>query len=216
LPADPIETRLGELSIVFGSDAILISGPGPRPGELELPGDADAVRTHVRFDAMGRYRPLPGAYGLRQNWHARFATLDAAAAAIDAVYPLAQAHIADFEAGALRVVTLDHTLGRQAGRYALAASLSERGRRACSATLCGVCVKLPVWRDGRPPELPEGAIPCPEPCSVLVSLCREAALWERERPPAARPDADVPFAAFDTPGNVLREHLLAHTMGVDG
>ena len=29
-------------------------------------------------------------------------------------------------------------------------------------------------------------MPCPEPCSVLLALCREAAVWQQERPHPTR------------------------------
>jgi hypothetical protein len=53
-----------------------------------------------------------------------------------------------------------------------------------------------------------GDVPCPEPCSVFVSLCREAALWEQAPPQPAAVDDRVAWAAFDEPGNEVREAYL--------
>jgi hypothetical protein len=66
-------------------------------------------------------------------------------------------------------------------------------------------VKAPAWRGDQPAV---DQIPCPEPCGVLVSLCREAALWQKDRPQPADVDPYVAFAAFDVPGNEVRERFL--------
>ncbi len=73
----------------------------------------------------------------------------------------------------------------------------------------------PRARLGRGRAQADGEIPCPEPCSVLVSLCREAALWQREPPSPAQADPNVAFAAFDAPGNEIREAYLAARYGND-
>jgi hypothetical protein len=72
-------------------------------------------------------------------------------------------------------------------------------------TVCGECVRRPVW-DGATCGPDE--IPCPEPCSVLVAFCREAVLWQQERPAPTEPDPTIPWAAFEEPGNELRERYL--------
>ena len=53
-----------------------------------------------------------------------------------------------------------------------------------------------------------GDIPCPEACSVLVAFCREAASWQASPPPPEPPDPRIPWAAFEEPGNELRERYL--------
>ena len=82
-----------------------------------------------------------------------------------------------------------------------------------SDTVCARCVKSPLWRPTTGP-LTEGTslpLPCPEPCSVVVSLCREAALWEEGPPAFAAENLTVAWAAFDQPGNEIREaYLRAH------
>jgi hypothetical protein len=112
--------------------------------------------------------------------------------------------------GRLAVVPLDTVLGRQSGRYEVAARLSERGRAIASEVLCGECVKAPCWRGSVPAA---GEIPCPEPCSVLVALCREAALWEKDLPAPSQSDQSVGFAQFEQPGNEIRERVVAALRG---
>ncbi len=205
-PLGAIEIPFGELALYIGIDEVVIAGPGFDPGACEVLGDASELREHVRFDDNGGYRPFSGLRNMPTNWHARFPTLEAFASALDAIYPLGQCHVSQHEAGDLKLTSLDELFQRQEGRYAVSANLSARGRALARQALCGVCVRVPLWAGEG--TIADGAIPCPEPCSVMLSLCREAALWERERPAAASPDASLPFAAFDQPGNPLREAFL--------
>jgi hypothetical protein len=199
-----IPDRLGELTIVQEGGRTVVRGPGlPRE---RLPADEGALRRHTRTDARGRYRPLSGARTLPPGWEVETGPSLPLDLAIEAVYPLALTHMRQFAAGSLRVVPLDEVLARQTGRYAGAHQLPGEGRALAAGLLCGQCVRAPVWR-GEP--CGDTGIPCPEPCSVLVALCREAALWEDDPPGQAAPDPSVAFAGFETPGNELREAYLA-------
>ena len=131
-------------------------------------------------------------------------------AALEVVYPLAKVHQRQLAAGELRVVPLEDVLARQSGRYEETATLSLEGRERAIATVCGECVRCPVWN--AEPCGPRD-IPCPEACSVLVAFCREAAIWQIETPSARPPDALVAWAAFDEPGNELRERYLSAMIG---
>ncbi len=201
--------KLGQIEVRFDGTVAVVSGPrGDEEGVAEVA--LDALREWVRQDGGGRYRPLPGARTMRRGWQVRCRNDEELLAAIDAIYPLARQHIEQHERVELRVVPLDEVLGRQSGRYAVAASLGPQGREAAAQALCGLCVKTPVWRSG---SVAEWTIPCPEPCSVLVALCREAALWEKAPPDPAPVDAGLPFARFDLPGNQVREAYLAARFG---
>jgi sirohydrochlorin cobaltochelatase len=199
---------LGEVEVVCGDDAVIIRRVRDATGAKALLPDLDATREFVRTDSLGRYRPLPGARTLPGGWEVRCKP-EGVDAVLDEIYPLARTHMRQWGNGELRLVSLDEVLDRQSGRYAVAAKLDEAGRAVARGVLCGVCIKAPVWAGERPGE----AIPCPEPCSVMVSLCREAALWQDERPERSAPDASVPFAAFDVPGNEIREAYLEKRYG---
>ncbi len=205
LAIEPLISTLGELTITLTLDEALLEGPGERTRDIRIGGDAEAIREWARFDSRGRYRPLSGARTLRPDWYARFSSLEALTGAVEGIYPLAYEHIAAATEGRLRVTTLEEALGRQGGRYESAAGLSPAGRDLTAALLCGGCVRTPAWRGG---HIDASAIPCPEPCSVLVAFCREAAAWEAAPPAAAPIDPMSPFAAFDSPGNELRERCL--------
>lgn len=191
-------TRLGELEV--HEQWAGVEGDGERVVPFE------DLLAHTRSDGLGRYRPLTGARTLPRGWRVEFGDGASVEAVIETVYPLAVVHQRQWVAGTLRVVSLDEVLRRQSGRYESTAALSAAGRRLAIETVCGICVRRPVW-DGAVPAA--GEIPCPEPCSVLVAFCREAALWEADPPPAQPADPAVPFAAFDEPGNELRERYLS-------
>lgn len=191
--------RVGELVVTPDSIGV------PGGTLLAVPGNPEAVAAHVRSDDHGRYRPLSGARTLPTGWEAPLGPGFTADDAIEAVYPLALVHRRQHLDGTLRVVSVDDVLSRQSGRYETTSALSEGGRRTAVRTVCAACVRRPVWDAS---TCGPGEIPCPEPCSVLVAFCREAALWEAEPPVAVTPDSSVAWAAFDEPGNELREQYL--------
>lgn len=208
------EIRFGEVTLRIAEDmeSTTVVGPagfGERERLLMTP---DELREFTRSDDRGRYRPLPGALTMRTNWEAE--VRGELAAVAEALYPLAAEQQALAEDGELRIVGLDDVLSRQTGRYRTANELDERGRDVAPRVLCGQCVKQPLWRGE---TWDEQSIPCPEACSVMVALCREAAVWEKERPSRAEPNPDVAFAAFEEPGNEIREVYLRIRYGeMDG
>ncbi len=211
-PASTLQppASLGELRL----EPKRICGPGDPL--RELPPDAEAIRRYVRSDAAGRYRPLSGSRGLPPGWFVPLGGGLTADDVIEAVYPLALVHRQQAADGTLRIVPLDAVLDRQSGRYESARRLSDRGRRIAREVLCRGCVRTPAWPlSSTEPPAPcavrpgPGVIPCPEPCSVLVALAREAAAWEQDPPAPAPIDPSVPFADFAAPGNPTREAVLA-------
>ncbi|MCY3601659.1 MAG: DR2241 family protein [Chloroflexi bacterium] len=197
----------GEVAVAFRDGQVELSGPHPGPDAHELEGTVEALREHVRSDAHGRYRPLSGARTMPRNWRVSLPE-NLAEAAIDAVYPQALLHQGQAAQGLLHVVPLDAVVARQRGRYRIAGELDAEGQERARDALCGRCVRTPVWA-GKAASDEE--IPCPEPCSVMIALCREAALWQREAPQPSSPDPEVAFADFPTRGNEVREAYLART-----
>lgn len=209
------QARIGQLRSEVSDDQALITPDGSDArGDAtqpltDVPWPGDALRELVRFDDRGRYRPLSGAKTLPSGWQLRCAPCDVDTV-IETVYPLATVHRRQWERGVLRVVGLDEILERQSGRYAISATLDDDGRELARRVLCGDCVRAPAWA-GESPDA--DAIPCPEPCSVFISLCREAALWQQDAPPRSPVDASAPYAAFEHPGNAIREAYLAAREG---
>lgn len=200
--------HFGELRITTAGERVTVGAPGRGP-TTTIP--EAALRQLIASDAQGRYRPLSGYRSLRRGWAVECDGDLEAGAVVDAVYPLARQHQAAWRDGSLRVVPLAETLTRQSGRYERSGRLSEEGQRLAAKVLCAGCVRTPVWRGDAPAS---DGIPCPEACSVLVALCREAERWERgEDDERAEADDRVPFAAFETPGNEIREAFLMRSRG---
>lgn len=198
---------LGEVTVAFRGGRVELAGPSRGASPVELEGAIEALREHLCFDEHGRYRPLSGARTMPGDWRISLPE-SLAEAAINAIYPQALLHQKQAARGALQIVAFDEVVARQRGRYRVAGELDEGGRERAREALCGRCVRTPIWADG---TAEDGDIPCPEPCSVMVALCREAALWQEDPPSAASPDPAVPFADFSTPGNEVREAYLART-----
>ena len=197
----------GELAVAFREGQVELRGPRSGPDATELAATIEALREHMRFDDHGRYRPLSGARTMPSNWRVSLPE-KLTEAAIEAIYPQALLHQQQAAQGTLRVVAFDEVVARQQGRYRVAGELDAEGRERARETLCGRCVRTSVWAGN---AASAANIPCPEPCSVMVALCREAALWQREPPEPSSPDPQVPFADFSTPGNEVREAYLART-----
>lgn len=196
-------SHFGELEIREGATGHVIGVPGAQRHYVTA--TPAALRAFVRSDELGRYRPLSGTRTLRSGWEVTCDDSLSLDDALDVVYPLGRVHQRQFAEGTLEIRSLDEVLGRQSGRYQGSDALSPAGRAAAVGTVCGDCVRKPVWADVA--SAPDD-IPCPEPCSVIVAFCREAALWERDAPERATADPGVPYAAFDEPGNELRESYL--------
>lgn len=197
----------GQLVIRESAGGRVVGVPGEPLRELEP--DAATLAAFVRIDGHGRYRPLSGAKTLPSGWQARTGASLPLEEVLEAVYPLALVHRRQLAEGTLRVVGLDDVLNRQSGRYAGTSRLSAPGRALATEVLCGECVRKPVWAGQ---ACGDSEIPCPEPCSVFVALCREAALWEAETPPGTPPDPAVAWADFEQPGNELRERFISRML----
>jgi hypothetical protein len=205
---------VGELTFEPAGGGWRLHGPRATAAERLVYSSADSLRQWVRFDEGSRYRPLSGARSLPPDWATELPGDAALCEALETIYPLAACHVDQLAGSVLRTCSLDEVLARQSGRYESASALSEPGRIAAVNVLCGRCVRTPVWNTLNANGI-ASSIPCPEPCSVMVSLCREAATWENDPPQPVAADPSVGFAGFETPGNELRDAWLgrrfAHT-----
>lgn len=206
---------LGEVSVGFAGELATLGCPQVDPGApaTDLPPDPDHVQAFLRTGNDGRYRPLSGARGMRTGWRVTVPVEDLPAL-LDAIYPLAIAHIRAAARGTLRAHGLDDVLARQSGRYEVVAKMPRAQQEAAVESLCSRCVRVPVWREG---SQAAGAfeIPCPEACSVLVALCREIAV----DPAGASADTDitavpVQFADFESPANEIAREVRRRIAGV--
>jgi hypothetical protein len=102
------------------------------------------------------------------------------------LYPAGVAHWYLHGEGRLQITTFRENAARQSGIYKRIQHLSDEGVQDAARACCedAVCLKKTLWNvdEGTPLEIErgEGAIPCPEPCSVFVSFARRVRLFERE------------------------------------
>ncbi|MFN8507445.1 MAG: CbiX/SirB N-terminal domain-containing protein, partial [Dehalococcoidia bacterium] len=161
----------GELAVRFERGAAMVEPP---VAGREI--DISRVPGMVRERPGGGYRPLTGEVGLPGGWSVRCETAPALFAALETVYPLAAVHAGQEADGGLRVVELEAVLARQSGRYGTVAAAGEGVRAAAVRATCGRCVRSPRWAlpPGVPLEPAAGgiAIPCPEPCGILIENIR--------------------------------------------
>jgi hypothetical protein len=167
--------------------------------------DPFAARGIAQTDAEGGHRPLKTAPSMRRGW--TFESLDGPGlwTALDYLYPACAAHWHAGRVDSLRVTHWLETAGRQSGMYSAVGLLPERAVRDTVRACCGdaVCLRRVAW--GLDPDRPEpfatdlepllaieappageAVVPCPEACSMFVSLARKILSVERGR------DEDVP------------------------
>ncbi|HKP75034.1 MAG TPA: DR2241 family protein, partial [Longimicrobiaceae bacterium] len=148
------------------------------------------ARELAQVTNAGEHRPLKTAPNLRQGW--ALVDLDAAGlwTALDYLYPACGVHWHAGRTGTLRVTHWRETAARQTGIYQPVVLLPDevvpRVVRACCAD--AVCLRRVAWDvDERaflppPDEGPvdgDAAVPCPEACSIFVSLARQVVKLER-------------------------------------
>ncbi len=154
--------------------------------ELDRYDDPLDARDIVTFDEDGRYRPLKTAPTLRHGWV--FPDLDHRAVyeTVETVYPATVANWHREREGRLDVDHWRETMERQSGIYGVVQTW-DRGEghehvnwvaEACCAD--SQCLKRREWEYDEETDLDvdggDGAFPCREPCSMVVSAARR---WTR-------------------------------------
>jgi len=160
-------------------------------------GDPFFAREIAQTTNRGEHRPLKTAPNLKQGW--ALVDLDARGlwTALDYLYPACAVHWHAGRMGTLRVTHWRETAARQSGIYSSVKLLPDdavrRTARACCAD--AVCLRRVAWDvdemtfldpiDEGPVD-GDAAVPCPEACSMFVSLARQVLKIERA------PRAEVP------------------------
>ena len=159
--------------------------------ELTGHDDPRAMRDIVEADERGRYRPLKTAPTLVDGWV--FHDVDAATLleAIEYCYPATVANWHREREGELDVSHWRETMERQTGIYGVIQTW-DRGEghdhvewvaEACCAD--SQCLKRRAWQYDGETDLStdggDGAFPCREPCSVVVSAARQWTKLEGEQ-----------------------------------
>ncbi len=155
--------------------------------DLRLHEDSRGAREISKTTEGGEYRPLKSSPNLRRGWDLRVSGAVDLVVAMNYLYPAGVVHWHLYREGRLEVTSYRENAARQSGIYKRVQRLSDEGVRDTARACCedAVCLKKTLWDvDGDTPlgmDRGEGEIPCPEPCSVFVSLARRVRLFEREK-----------------------------------
>ena len=154
---------------------------------LEIYEDPREAREISKTTEGGEYRPLKSSPNLRRGWELRVTGAADLAVAMNYLYPAGIVHWHLYREGRLAVTSYRENAARQSGIYKRVQRLSDEGVRDTARACCedAVCLKKTLWDVDEDTPLAmnrgEGTIPCPEPCSVFVSLARRVRLFEREK-----------------------------------
>lgn len=163
---------------------------GADAADLDDYGDPLEARRLVKFDDDGRYRPLKTAPTLPTGWV--FADLDHRDAyeTVETVYPATVANWHREREGTLDVNHWRETMERQSGIYGVIRTWDrgeghEHVNWVAEATCAdSQCLKRREWEYDEETDLDvdggDGAFPCREPCSLVVSAARKWTKLEGE------------------------------------
>ncbi len=160
------------------------------PAALRLLGEND-IRPLAQFTARGAFRPLKSAPNLQRGWQATPRDEETLGAALNQLYPGALADWFAAQAPRPPVTSYREFTGRQTGMYRITTRLDDAAAGAVIRACCheDFCLKRRLWTvDGLPPDPPgaKSALPCLEPCAILLEFARKTARVgqeERAQPP---------------------------------
>ncbi|HEY3857817.1 MAG TPA: DR2241 family protein [Verrucomicrobiae bacterium] len=187
--------------------------------------DVRELRALAQFTATGLFRPLKSAPNLRCRWQCLATDEHELEQALSHLYPGAVADWFAVRSGAPPITSYRQFTARQTGMYRITTMLSDEIAAAAIRACChpDFCLKRRLWSvEGLAPDAPEekSAIPCLEPCAVLLEFARKVARLEQETsvaiPPLAQPDPTVAETDFDSARNprrvryALEKQTMAH------
>lgn len=165
---DLIEAVLSAGSLQFGQMLLTpeeVGAEGSCAAMLEDLADLrEYVRTRTEFRPLAYSADLPGA------WCMSIKVPEQIHAVVETVYPGTAADWAAYRRGTFQTRSLEELIARQSGQYRRLSELEGDDCERLITKVCSQCVRHPTWRSGTSPE---GAIPCPEPCSVWMSRAME-------------------------------------------
>jgi hypothetical protein len=159
----------------------------------------DALRKVALFTATGQFRPLKSAPDLQRGWRLVCRDEQELWRAIHELYPGSLADWHAVQAGAASPTHYREFTNRQSGMYRITQLLSDEQAAQVISACCRpeFCLKQRFWTvEGLSADTPKqkSAIPCLEPCAILLELARKAARIEQE-PKVAQ---NLPATDWDT------------------
>jgi 4Fe-4S binding protein/cobalt chelatase family protein len=191
----------------------------------------------AQFTETGAFRPLKSAPNLRRGWRVELRHAEELGLALNYLYPGAVADWFAVRSGKPPVTNYREFAGRQTGMYRITAMLSDERAADLTRACCHrkFCLKQRLWTvPGLATDDPKqkSAIPCLEPCAIMLEFARKVMRMEQEdkRTPnlskselqtiiaalekarvEARPP-EVREADFDAELNPLRVELLLNKL----
>jgi hypothetical protein len=151
-------------------------------GDLDTHGDPLDARDIAKCDDDGQYRPLKTAPTLRTGWEFTDLTAAQLLEAVDFIYPATVANWHRERAGELDVTHWRETAARQTGIYGVVETWDRNeghdhvNRLAETCCVDSQCIKRREWEYDDETDLDvdggDGAFPCREPCSLVISAAR--------------------------------------------
>jgi sirohydrochlorin cobaltochelatase len=143
------------------------------------------VRRLVQFTSAGAFRPLKSAPDLPSGWRIKIGDATELLLVLDRLYP---GSIADWHAAQSPnppVTNYREFTDRQTGMYRITTKLSDTQAAQVISASChnNLCLKRRLWCvPGLEPDAPsaKSAIPCLEPCAVLLEFARKAVRLEQD------------------------------------
>jgi hypothetical protein len=175
------------------------------------------VRPLAQFTSRAAFRPLKSAPNLQGGWRAAPRDQETLGAMLNQFYPGA---VADwFAAREPRppVTSYREFTSRQTGMYRITAKLDDATAGAVIRACCykDFCLKRRLWTvEGQSPDSPDtkSALPCLEPCALLLEFARKIARLEQNekaqlpspQAPPGLPEDTVAESDFGAPNNPRR------------
>lgn len=186
------------------------------PEELRLTAVSE-LRPLALHTAAGAFRPLKSAPNLQSGWRVAAHNDEELETGLHHLYPGA---VADWFAAQQQPAPVTHYrefTNRQTGMYRVTTMLTDEQAAQMTRACCHrrFCLKRRLWTVGQLPSDRAGeksAIPCLEPCAILLEFARKALRLEQENetPQATSPGNMEALeaamkTALDAPASVERE-----------
>ena len=138
------------------------------------PNDARKI---ANFNSAGEYRPLKSTPDLPRGWLVRANSAEELEEALNHFYPNALADRFALNQNPPPITGYREFTARQTGMYRITTFLSDADLARVIENLCTTkCLKQRLWTSGEiPTDAPEkkSAIPCLEPCAILLEAARK-------------------------------------------
>ena len=192
---------------------------------------AHDLKQVAQFAEDGVFRPLKSAPNLRRGWRAEARDGEELGLALNYLYPGAVADWFAVRSGRGRPTHYREFTARQTGMYRITAMLSDESAANAARACCErkFCLKQRLWTVGglaADDAREKSAIPCLEPCAIMLEFARKVMRMEQEKLDKSEsetliaalahtvkhPPAGLREAAFDEPLNPRRVELLLNRL----